>query len=448
MYVNLAELRAQRDQMRAALQIQLERRDGSQRLTRQETKAMDNLKELAARVKWAEAEERRGDISGLHSRINGGDPAGRPTMSTYSNVYRKFGRDSYVSDLVNHQLMRDDTGQCRRRLEAHAEEVQRNNYQQAEHRDLSRADGQGGYFSPPAWLVDEWIELARPGRAFANILSAHPLPPGVDVINVPKITSGSQTAIQVADNTQVQETDLEDSFVSSPVRTIAGQQSVSLQLIDQSPVNVDDVILQDLTAAHSVNLDTQCLYGTGSAGQLQGVNYTAGIGTLVVGGQTISDLYNALANGINQILTTRYRPPTHIVMHPRRWAYLLTLLDDQSRPLFVPTTNNPFNAAGVQTAVESEGIVGTVLGLPVVVDANIATTEGTEYSSYGDEDQILIVRAPDIVLYSSGVRARVLPEPLAQTLTVLVQLYSYQAICVRFPQSILSITGLTAPSFT
>src|SRR5271170_1082646 len=36
-----------------------------------------------------------------------------------------------------------------------------------------------------------------------------------------------------------------------------GQQSVALQLIDQSPISFDDVVLQDLTAAQAVNVDQQ-----------------------------------------------------------------------------------------------------------------------------------------------------------------------------------------------
>src|SRR5436309_690056 len=32
----------------------------------------------------------------------------------------------------------------------------------------NRTDGQGGYFVPPLWLVDEFIPLIRAGRVFAN----------------------------------------------------------------------------------------------------------------------------------------------------------------------------------------------------------------------------------------------------------------------------------------
>jgi len=49
---------------------------------------------------------------------------------------------------------------------------------------------------------------------------------------------------------------------------------------------------------------------------------------------------------------------------------------------------------------------------------------------------------------SWGIRARVLPETKAQNLTVLLQLYGYLAFsAARYPQSVVELTGLTAPTF-
>ena len=53
-----------------------------------------------------------------------------------------------------------------------------------------------------------------------------------------------------------------------------------------------------------------------------------------------------------------------------------------------------------------------------------------------------------MVLWESGIKARVLPETKAQNLTVLLQIYSYLAFsAARFPQSVVEITGLTAPTW-
>ena len=114
---------------------------------------------------------------------------------------------------------------------------------------------------------------------------------------------------------------------------------------------------------------------------------------------------------------------------------------------FLPNANNPFNAAGVLQDVASQQVVGTMHGLPVITDPNITTTAGPGTPS-GNQDIIYVLRASDLVLWESGIRARVLPETLATNLTVLLQIYNYLAFSAgRYPQSVVEITGLTAPTF-
>jgi hypothetical protein len=58
------------------------------------------------------------------------------------------------------------------------------------------------------------------------------------------------------------------------------------------------------------------------------------------------------------------------------------------------------------------------------------------------------MRAADVVLWESGIRARVMPETKATNLTVLLQIYGYAAFsAARYPQSVVEVTGLTAPTF-
>ncbi|MGO9929938.1 MAG: phage major capsid protein [Mycobacterium sp.] len=450
----IAQLRAERANLITKLEKRLQGRDSKARVSKAEVMAVDRIKELNTRICDLESEDMRGlggkGFQELRSRVY---PNGAPTtgvsMPDTGNVYAKRGRNNYLSDLARVSLQMDGTGEAARRLRGHAEDMQRRaQFNDFEQRDLSRTDGYGGYFSPPAWLIDQYVEFARPGRPLADILDKRPLPGGVDVVNVPKILTGTATSVQTADNQQVTEVDLTDTYVSSPIRTIAGQQSISLQLIDQSPIDFSNVILEDLASAHAVNLDSQVLYGTGTSGQITGLSNTPGISTVAAPTVDIQGIYTALANGYQQIVASRFRPPTHVVMHPRRWAWLLQLLDDEKRPLFVPRAGNPFNAAGTYDTLEAEGPVGEVLGLPIILDSNISTLSGTEYSGYGTEDNVYILRSPDVTLYESGIRARVSPETLQQTLTVLITLWSYYAIGVRFPGSVCEITGLTAPVFT
>jgi hypothetical protein len=106
--------------------------------------------------------------------------------------------------------------------------------------------------------------------------------------------------------------------------------------------------------------------------------------------------------------------------------------------------NNPMNAVSTLT-VASEGIVGTLQGLPVVVDPSIPTTLGG-----GTEDVIIIIRASDMWLWESSLRTRVLPDVGSGTLTTRLQVYGYVAAqFARYPKATSTITGtgLIAPTF-
>lgn len=441
--------------------------EGRSSLNNTELALMGDIRGLNEHIASMSEDAERGDHSALSSRINGtSSPAARAAadltairggltsssrktaMNDHRNLtYRKGDpRHSYLIDFMKVGLNRDDDYSARSRLASHAREVAEDPAYQ-EQRDLSRVDGEGGYAVPPAWLMDQFIELARPGRAFANLCSMQNLPAGTDSINIPKILTGTATGIQTADNTSVVDVDLTDTFINAPVRTISGQQSVALQLLDQSPISFDEIIFRDLTASYATQVDLQCLYGTGSSGQVLGLDLTPGISTLAVSEPTIGGIYSAIANGIQTIHTTRFLPPQVVLMHPRRWGWLLSLLDNSNRPLFIPEANHPMNAAGILTDVDSQCVVGQVAGLPIVTDPNLSITQGSE-SGGGDEDYIYILRSSDITLWESGQRMRVEPSIKAQNLTVVLITYGYLAFSAqRYPASVVELTGLPTPSF-
>jgi HK97 family phage major capsid protein len=350
---------------------------------------------------------------------------------------------SYFRDLALVQSNRDD-GAALARLQRHSREVDLET-----RADLNRTDGTGGYFTPPLWMMNEWIALARPGRATANAVQNQALPAGTDSINIPKIATGAATAVQTADNAAVTQTDLTDTSVQAGVKTIAGQQSIALQLIEQSPVNFDQVVFQDLVADYNQRLDLQVISGSGSSGQVLGILNTSGIGTVTYSDttQNAGTMYAAIANAIQSVHTNRFAPPTAIIMHPRRWGGLLAARDSQGRPLFLPNVQGPVNAGGILSEVASQGVVGNVQGLPVITDPNIPTNLGAGTN----QDTILVLRASDSILFEGGVRTRALMEVKGQNLEVVLQVYNYVAFTAgRYPAGIVQISGagLTAPSFT
>ena len=306
-------------------------------------------------------------------------------------------------------------------------------------------------FVPPLWLEDQFIKYVRPGRITANLTTMGQVPPGTDSINIPKINTGTATAIQGTQNTGVQQTDLTTTSVSSPVQTIAGGQTVSLQLIEQSPLNIDEIVLQDLAADYAKQLDTQVLSGTGGGGQVTGMLQQSGTNAITwtqatpaLGGA--GGLYAKIANAIQTIHTTRFLPPTHIIMHPRRWAWAESQSDGNNRPLVVPAAGGPWNVVGNMDGTNAQGYVGQVLGLPVFVDALIPITGG----GGSNQDTVIVAKMDDIWLWEGTVKAEAFQQTYANQMSVFVRLYNYIAFQAgRYAQSISLITGTGAvtPAF-
>lgn len=400
-------------------------------------------------------------------------------------TYEKLDiRTSYLRDLITVKTGRGSIPpeEARKRLDRHAEEVrvdlpaiearqvaQRGGYRDevrsdgesepaeisymreaAEKRDLTRVDGAGGEFVPPLWMVEDFIALARASRVTADLCNQMPLPPGTDSINIPRVATGTTVAIQTADNAAVSETDATTDSVQANVKTIAGQQDMAMQLLDQSPIAFDQVIFADLAEDHAVKTDVQVIDGSNASGQVRGILQIPSVDTTAYtdASPTVPELYPKLADSANVIASTRFRPVTAIIMHPRRWYWLLAAVDSANRPLVTMNAQGPQNAlmaANDGNPFAEGGPVGMTPFGPVYIDPNIPTDEGG-----GTEDVIILTRPQELYLWEGAVRTRVLEEVLSGTLSIRLQLFNYVAFMPhRRPEStsIVSGTGLAAPTF-
>jgi HK97 family phage major capsid protein len=385
-------------------------------------------------------------------------------------------RHSYFLDLVRSEMNRGDgdggVASARERLQRHAQELavdlpareaRRDEYSERQADGLigrrdrvstrarenmfekrvnpNRTDGQGGFFVPPLWLVDEYIDLPRFGRTTANLCRTMGLPSGTDSINLPKVATGTATGVQTADAGGVTSTDLTDTSVSAPVRTIAGQQDIALQLLDQSPISFDEVVFADLIADYNAQLDTQVINGSGSSGQLKGILQVSGINavTYTDGTPTLPELWVPLLQSASQVAKGRkVAPATGVVMTPSMWYWALSQLDTTNRPLIVPNTQ-AFNSMGDAGLLESDGPAGMfTYGLPSFLDGNIPSNLG----GGTNETRVITARWQDLFLWEGSMRTRVLQEVLSGTLQVRLQVYNYAAFMGdRRPTSISVISG-------
>ena len=364
-------------------------------------------------------------------------------ISVKSNelTYRQGGDNSYFRDLaLSSAPGRSDRG-ARERLERHANEMA------VELRTTpNRTDGQGGEFVPPLWLVNQYVPVARAGRVAADRMMKMELPGGTDSISVPKITTGSSVAAQT-DNASVSTTDMVTSTVNAPVNTYAGQQLMSIQLLEQSPVSggLDQVVFADLAAAQAQSIGNAVLNGAGTSGAHTGLlTATSTTITYTATSPTASGVYQAIAQGISSVAKNRFLPPDTVIMNPSRWYWLVSQVDSNGRPFVVPSAGGAYNAAGVSTEVRAEGSVGTIAGLDVFLDPSIGNTYST------NQDRVIVGRFSDAVLFEGPIRSRVLFETDAATLTVRLQIWNYSAFTqtARFTSAfaVCSGTGFVAAS--
>ena len=401
------------------------------------------LVELRAReadlVRENEADEAAAALSREVGSVHPQPASARASVTSEPNpVYRKDHTDaSFFRDLWDSR--QGDRGASQRLA-------------QSQERAWTSVSGSGGEFAPPAWIVEDFAELARADRVVADVIGASSLPDGVSSINLPRITVGAGTAVQQTQSTTVTESGVTTTSVSSGVVTIAGKQKVSIQEIRQSAINIDQVILADLAASYAAQLDAQVISGSGTAGQLRGlvtagttVTYTS-TSPKVVSTTSADSFYAAGLKALSAMATGRHRPGTEWFMSPRRWYWILSALDTTNRPI-VAASGPGLNQAAV-TAGEpvAEGYGGVFLGLPVHVDGNIPTNLGASTN----QDVVFLTRRADLRLWETPLELTSFDATHADDAAILFRALGFSAfIPDRHADSVqvISGTGLAAPSF-
>jgi HK97 family phage major capsid protein len=173
------------------------------------------INKLDAQIDSLKAAEKRTEAAALASLA----VAPAAVVRSEAMSYDKYGKNSYMRDLATLAVAARrlgggaDAGEALERLQDHNRQMDAaargdkniaarlNEFRQTpagmeKRTNPNTTDGTGGEFVPPLWLVNQYIPLMRPGRVFANRVRNMPLPPGTDQINLPKITTGTSTAIQ------------------------------------------------------------------------------------------------------------------------------------------------------------------------------------------------------------------------------------------------------------
>lgn len=413
---------------------------------------MAEVRDHDARIKElveAEENDRRAAGARVEDGETGTETRGAGTVIEVNepDIYQKGGPNSYFRDLFVSQKGGDlrASERLRRHQEHEAEKEKR------AVGNTNAAGGSGGEWAPPAWMVSDWIGLIRPSRVTADLFRHEDVPFGISSLNYPKLLTGTTVGLQSTQNTALSSTDPTTGFVQTGFATLGGKNVASQQILDQGR-NFDEVILQDLAAAYGQQVGTQVFLGSGNGSGTNSV--INGLGAATVGttqtwtqaSPTAAGFYGQAANLLQRFLNARLMPPTHWVMNPRRWYWLAASTDSTNRPFVVPN-GNAFNPLAIQdNPAIPMGMVGTLLGVPVVIDPLVPTNIG----GGTNQDLVYLIKADDLVLLESGPRTEVFRDTYADSLGVLFRLYGYVATLLnRHTESIgvMTGTGLVTPVF-
>jgi HK97 family phage major capsid protein len=391
------------------------------------------IKDLDSKIATAEALEARTKQIAESRAAEGVSTFGPAVVTREERTYEDGNGQSFVLDMIRAHTRNDQNAWDR--LHRHMAEVR------VETRDVSRTDTtSAGEFVPPLWLLDAYAPKARAGIVGAGLVTNLALPANTDQINIPKVSTGTLSAFQTGgDNSTIGNRDLVSSTVSAPVQTIGGYVDVAIQLLDQSPLSggIDRLMFADLQADVNLQLESAVVgNGDGTGGTLQGLYNAAGNSITWTeatpsgaGGQA------AVAKALSQIAKNRYADAEAIIMHASTWYYAASLVDGQNRPLIVPTANGVMNGTGVvANAGAAQGLVGTLLGIPVYVSSAIPTVNTTQLP-------ILVGKFSDSFLFTSALKTSVHNDAKSSALGVRFRAYQYAALAHRYPASISKITG-------
>jgi HK97 family phage major capsid protein len=417
-------------------------------LTEDEAVRVDTLveesKRLAGKIEQFKAQMDSDEkVAGIRSAV--ADVAmpkvGGAKVTREARTYTPESGLSFVKDAFTAKFGNDYAAQERLARHSREEEVER--------RDVGTGNFAGLVI--PQYLVDLAAPFARAGRPTADFATNKmALPAAGMTLNISRMTTGTSTAIQAAENDAVSNTNADDTLLTVNVRTIAGQQDISKQAIERG-TGIDQFIIQDLIRGWHTTLDDQIINGDGNSGAMLGIRSTAGINeiTYTEASPTAENLYPKLADAYQQVQTSVFQNPTHWIMHPRRLAFLLASVDQAGRPLVVPTLGGPMNAMATGAGQAFYGNSGySLMGLPIIADANITTTAGAGTN----QDQIYCVNANELHLWEQAGSPFALNFDAtgAGSLTIKSVVYGYSAFTAgRYPGAVSKIsgTGLVTPTF-
>jgi len=312
-------------------------------------------------------------------------------------------------------------------------------------RAMDTTSASGGSFVTPQYLVSDWAAYRQFGRNYIDLTNKSPLPDYGMTVYLPTVQSASAVSAQVGQNQGVAETDPTAGYLSSNLVTEAGQVVISQQLLDRAGpgIQFDQITFDSLQRNYAQTIDAAVIVAAiANAGTV--TNSAAGATGQNVFQSFLSDIAAATA----QMETTQgtVLSPTHAHVTGTEFAFLSTQLDAYGRPYIANVQANAavYSNSDMSFSSPPEGDTGfAVGGLPIIKDSNIPVT--------GSNTRLVVSHMPEVWVWEGDLVPRTIPQTFAQNLSILLQVYTYYTVIVRYPKAVQVISGNrypAAPTYT
>ena len=242
-------------------------------------------------------------------------------------------------------------------------------------------------------------------RGFIDALSRETLAASGMTFELPRINTAPTVAL-TAEEAAPSETDQATAFISVDVKKFAGQQTVSVELIDRSSPAFFTELVRQMEFAYAKATDAYAVTRASA---------TATASTAKAGA-TAANYLAFFANAAKNVYTGSLGFARNVVVSPDVWAEIMGL-NDNGRPIYI--ASNPSNAGG---ALSPQSVRGNVAGLDLYVSRSLS----------GTGDGSIYVINPDALTFYESPRLTLQTNVIASG-QISVMYYGYAAVAPKLP---------------
>jgi HK97 family phage major capsid protein len=191
-------------------------------------------------------------------------------------------------------------------------------------------DSYGGFIVPPTYLESEFIPYLKNSTGMFQA-GARVLPVSGEPVIIPTQAS-SGTCYWVAENASITATDVTFGQKHAHPHHLACMMRMSNFIMGQSSPMVEQIVRQDIAQNMGIELELQCLTGSGSQGKPLGIQNVTGLGSYSASARITPDRADAMVYTVEN--AKGMTGPGAFLMPYREWQYLRQAADGAGTPKF------------------------------------------------------------------------------------------------------------------